>query len=496
MYRRMREVLVGLMFGMVMLAGQLPVLPEVAKAPLVGSATAAAAPAPVAAVPVVSGQPAVAASPSIPAEAPKNSVVPEQKGETPAVSSASAPVVAPTPAAPTAVAAPSVEKASQPAQPAEAGVAAPVVAPAPAATVSKEGAAPVATSSAPAAQPAAAPTPEKQTVASTDEGISGIDTVDIEEPEGNWLFKRLWFEKAEDRFDQIREQVSQVTRLYEGFLAKRTALDHDLFDQFYKTTGFARGELEEVLSYLMERVEDMRAKKGALQENEREFFSMLQSEQENLKKLQLDIEAINKIDTKIDDAIKELTDLLNKCRTWEGQSWQNLRQIARELSHTKAKKLYSDILTYEDNIVAVADYIQKPFNLYFDKQTQTAREQATRVQDSLKSLKERGLDFVKQAEALGLRERAQRAAAEQEEMGVKPTTFWGYVAATPKAVWRFGKTLVTAIWQQTKDSVMGVITLVKGLFVEKREEPGSSMPPVPVTQPSPTAAPGIAPTKQ
>lgn len=404
----------------------------------------------------------------------------------PAPSQAPAPVAAQAPAQAATQVLPSQPQPAAPAQPA-AVPAQPVVAPqAPAVAPQPVSPAPAPTV-APVAVPAAqAPADKKVGEHEEEEVVGGIDTVDLTEPEGNWLFKRLWWEKAEGRYNKIRELVEQISHLYEGFLAKRTALDRDLFDKFYKATGFARGELSELLNYLMERTEEMRKAKGELKENEREFLKLLETEQDELKKLQLDIEAINKIDAKIDDAIKDLTDHLNKCRTWEGQAWANFKQIAKELSDKQARVLFYGIMTYENNIVDMSNYIEKDFTAYFDKQAQIARDQAARVEQSLKALEERGVDFKKQAESLGLKEKTR--VVEQPVEGA-PKTFMGYVLAVPRAIWR----LTVTVYEQFRDSIYALWSMVKGLFVEKPATAEPSMPAAPVGSESvtiPTTLPG------
>src|SRR5438105_2755246 len=38
----------------------------------------------------------------------------------------------------------------------------------------------------------------------------GIDTVSLEDPQGNWLFKKIWWERAETLYGKIREAVTSI----------------------------------------------------------------------------------------------------------------------------------------------------------------------------------------------------------------------------------------------------------------------------------------------
>src|SRR5579872_3599284 len=49
----------------------------------------------------------------------------------------------------------------------------------------------------------------------------GIDTVSLEEPQGNWLFKRIWWERAEERYEKIRNLVTAIWESRTQFFNKR-----------------------------------------------------------------------------------------------------------------------------------------------------------------------------------------------------------------------------------------------------------------------------------
>ena len=106
------------------------------------------------------------------------------------------------------------------------------------------------------AQPVPEKTPEE--VAAQREVMS-IDTVSVDEPSGNWLFKRIWYEKAEDEYGKLKELSSIVAQERMKFFAERTKLDRELFDPFYKNLGYGMGELQEMLTTIIENMEQERA---------------------------------------------------------------------------------------------------------------------------------------------------------------------------------------------------------------------------------------------
>src|SRR5437870_6541847 len=76
----------------------------------------------------------------------------------------------------------------------------------------------------------------------------GIDTVSLENPQGNWLFKRIWWERAEERYEKIRLLVDAVWESRTIFFVKRNELDRNVLDPFYLNVGIGQGELQTILS--------------------------------------------------------------------------------------------------------------------------------------------------------------------------------------------------------------------------------------------------------
>ena len=71
----------------------------------------------------------------------------------------------------------------------------------------------------PVEQPQPAPVPMQPAPISPEQPeqdeieIKGIDTVDINEPKGNWLYKRIWWEKAERTYEKIKQLTDKYFSL-------------------------------------------------------------------------------------------------------------------------------------------------------------------------------------------------------------------------------------------------------------------------------------------
>ena len=52
--------------------------------------------------------------------------------------------------------------------------------------------------------------------------MKSIDTMDLEQPEGNWLNKRIWWERAKDKYKECREVFEAIFASRMSFLEKRS----------------------------------------------------------------------------------------------------------------------------------------------------------------------------------------------------------------------------------------------------------------------------------
>lgn len=284
--------------------------------------------------------------------------------------------------------------------------------------------------------PVAAPPVEK-----ISEEPEGISTVDIDEPSGNWLFKRIWWEKAEAKYEKIKNAVDQVLEARMLFFSKRTELDRTLFDPFYRTIGLGSGELNEIISYLINELEKERGHEGSLRGQERELLNALQTEKKVLEQLQLDVQSINKLDNAIDDALTTLLGQINQARVYEKQAWQQFKAIAKELSDKKARELYYSMDTLWKNIKDINDYIKNAFSQHFDKLVQAAQEQINKARDTIQLLREKGIDFKLQAQrlaSLDKQESSNHEDEEEKEVAVQPgflMKIWQRITGGLLALW-------------------------------------------------------------
>lgn len=274
---------------------------------------------------------------------------------------------------------------------------------------------PVAAAPAAALQSVSQAVPAVQPVPVSEDEVTGIDTADLDEPQGNWLFKRMWWQRAETQYEKIKALVDTIMESRMAFFAKRTEWDKTVFDPFYLEIGVGRGVLEELIANAIAQLDQEREKDGQLTSQERDLLAAFETEKATLEQLQKDIQKINALDGAIDDAITTLIGQINAARNFEKQSWQNLKQIAQELSDKKARDLYYGMATFWQNTNDISNYIQNPFLQYFEGLGAAAQESIAKVTDSMKALKEKGIDFKQQWQNLEAKHALSRDAKEYNQ---------------------------------------------------------------------------------
>lgn len=297
-----------------------------------------------------------------------------------------------------------------------------------------------------------------------------LDTVDVKEPSGNWLFKRIWWEKAEEQYDKIKHMVEEVAQLRMHFLTQRTEIARTLFDPFYVSIGMGQGELSVILNYLIEQFTELKQQEGSLSAQEREFLDLLTAQKKTLEQLKLDVDAITKVDNALDEAEIKLNEQSNLCHTYDQQAWQHFRSIAKELSDKKARELFYTMETLARNIEDILAWIHDPFTPTVTKLTETAHQQIERIKTAVQELKEKGLDFKKQAKQMEDvahkrdEERLEKEKEEAVEQAVQRTREELSWMSRVRATWDFVVSKFQAAWQWLQEGVVSVYEYVAQLW--------------------------------
>lgn len=249
--------------------------------------------------------------------------------------------------------------------------------------------------------------PEKK----TDE-LVGIDTVNVDEASGNWLYKRLFWERAEDKYQKLKELVDAIMEARTKFFKGRVKLDKEIFDPIYTRTSYRGGELSSILKDLLEELQRMRERKHGLDETERDLFAKIETNKERLEEFQAEIQFILKIDAAVDEAIDTLVNLINQARNFENQGWADFKAISRELSDKKARDLFYRIDTYWRNVKDIQVYVTTKLAEHMAYLEKTAKQHADKVNLLLDELEKQGFILKEQVEAFDKKNAASPEEAE------------------------------------------------------------------------------------
>lgn len=225
-----------------------------------------------------------------------------------------------------------------------------------------------------------------------------VDTFDITTG-GNWVLKRVWWEKTEDVYEKIKDVFSSVMGLRSYFIKQRNDFDREA-DIFYGEMGIDQSPLQNLIHQAQDLMQKEKEEQGYLDKKERAFVDKLAGKERTLEQLKLDIKGIQELDQKIDEALDTLFHQIDTCNDYEQKAWNNFKEIARELNDKKARVLYYDTETVYKDCLKIEEYIKHPFTAYFNEIVESAKEHMQKIAQQMNGLKKEGIDLVKEAQEL------------------------------------------------------------------------------------------------
>lgn len=223
--------------------------------------------------------------------------------------------------------------------------------------------------------------------------IIGIDTVDLSDPAGNWLYKRIWWERAQSRYEQIQGVFDQILEMRMPFFKRRAEIDRQVLEPFYVNVGLDQAEMVGVLTKLNTLLDLEREKHKSLDERDRIMLDKILEDKKNLEQLHKDVALLAKYDDALDEALSKLDEQVNVARSNTKQAWKAYKDIGKELNDKRARELYYTMDTYLKNTTNVAQYIQGIFRQHFGQVDKTIQDNASRIKEGLQALKEKGVDL-------------------------------------------------------------------------------------------------------
>ncbi len=296
---------------------------------------------------------------------------------------------------------------------------------------------------------------EAPTIPQEDEPVGGLDTVDLQNPQGNWLFKKYWWNSAQERYLQIRELNQKIQDMQIKFFAKRTELDKQILDPFYAEIGISQSDLQRSMQSLMSQLEQEREKQGMLTEEERELVDTVAKDRERLQRLEKDVAAVGTLRDEADRAIDRFMGQKNRVTDLDKNAWEHVREIGRIVNDQQASGLYYKVDSIRKTVKDINAHVEQDLNRFFEQLFTNAREQTERIKGTLQALKEQGIDLKARVQSAQEHDASKEIAPVDEDKEKKATppqkTGWLssgsrlFQAAIDVALWQFLQSIWDAI---------------------------------------------------
>jgi hypothetical protein len=248
-----------------------------------------------------------------------------------------------------------------------------------------------------------------------------IDTIELE-ISGNWLKKREIWEKANDKFEKIKNTVEQVLKLKAPFVKKRNEIDKKI-DKFDQEVGVEKSDLEKAIDSIKAQIE--KPKENNFADEDMNLLEKLNDKLNELKQLEVEWKLLTKLDDSLDDAETVLSEQIKASNEYQERSKGNLQKIAAELNDKTAKMLFIYIRDSLETIRAIQNYINNPLNGYFDDVISKIEQQMQKIISKVRELEENGI-FIKQKEPVESEEVVEEKSTKEEKLGFfqKIKSFW------------------------------------------------------------------------
>ena len=210
---------------------------------------------------------------------------------------------------------------------------------------------------------------------------------------GNWLQKRVYYEKAAELYEEIQDLVNQCEDTKTPFLNEVKNLEGKI-DDFYKQVSSDKGNVTAMLSAYTDMLSMQEERAGDLSVNERAVQQTIIDEEAQIKEVGDSIEVMGNLDDKVDDIMQLVLTTIDSCRGYESKAWEHFKEITQSLDDQKARTLYYEMENFSDNIQQQLDYLN---NTLFPFLQTTLGKQITDnigvVESAVADLKTKGVNL-------------------------------------------------------------------------------------------------------
>ncbi|MDP3788186.1 MAG: hypothetical protein Q8Q60_02595 [Candidatus Chromulinivorax sp.] len=221
-----------------------------------------------------------------------------------------------------------------------------------------------------------------------------LDTIDVDGG-GNWLNKRIWYQKSQTLFGGIRVMIGNLGDVRVQFSHEVNAIGQKI-DSFWETVDYTKGELDDKFKEILTMLDVEQKFLGDLSVDERNLQVSIKEQLSVIDQLGKDIKSIHDMDDKIDETLSQAFKTIDECRDYETKSWDSFTAIGKELDDKKARNLYYQISNYKQNIEQKINYLKSTLLPYLHNDLVVKVEMnISKINDAIEKLKAKGIDLEK-----------------------------------------------------------------------------------------------------
>jgi len=273
-----------------------------------------------------------------------------------------------------------------------------------------------------------------------DTQIASIDTMALENPQGNWLLKKMWWERAEERYEKLKNFTDDISDKRVDFFKQRSVLDKDLFDTFYLELGMEFSEFSTTINDLVDRLEQEQVSQEDLKEKQQNLIDSIRLEKATIEQVKANIDDLKKVDNAIENALGIVIETVNNARQYDREGWNCFKEISRLLDDKKARELFYRLDVALQNIKQLNNYLSQDFASYFSHLETRAHTIVATLNNQLAELKEKGIDLRNKVTLFEQEERKELVKEEvetEEEEVRQPKSWWRRTIDTAKSLFGF-----------------------------------------------------------
>lgn len=267
-----------------------------------------------------------------------------------------------------------------------------------------------------------------------------LNTIGVDDS-GNWVQKRVSWEKAEQEFGKAMALVAQVIQQQLVYFSARNEIDKQL-DAGKCALSLNMADLTKTVSHLLNMTEILDINIGKLDNSQKNSFrANILENKDHLLALKADLDRLIQLDVDMDNVIIKVIDQVQKCSEYEAKAWEGFKQIGRVLSDDTAKTLYYQVANYRKNIKLVLNYLKIDLKLAFDGLIESSKLKLTDVSKNITVLHDNGIDLAYEFKALNegpilLDQQMESAQTKTEPKKLpKAPGMWGTVMHIFKTLW-------------------------------------------------------------